>query len=67
MDSLKETIANLALLKMLFRIVRLHILNRDSFSFYKRFKTIDYDYRDLHDSDNYYDWDDDSLENMYQD
>ena len=64
MDHLKETISNLILLEMLFRF---HILNQDSFPFYKRFKTIDYDCRHHHDDDNYYDWDDDSLDNMYQD
>ena len=67
MDHLKETISKLILLEMVFRFVKDHILNRVSDFIYKRFKTIDYDYRDLHNSDNYYDWDDDSLANMYQD
>ena len=67
MDSLKEIISKLMLLDMHFRIVRKHIINRDSFPFYKRFKTIDHDCRDHHDDDNYYDWDDDSLDNMYSD
>ena len=52
---------------MLFRFVKDHILNRDSDFIYKRFKTVDYDYRDLHNSNNYFEWDEDSLANMYQD
>ena len=67
MNSLKSTIANLTLLKMLFNFIRIHMIDRDSFPLHKRFRTFDYDYRDRPDSDNYYDWDDDSLENIYQD
>ena len=66
MDPLKETVANLILLKMLFRFVRIHIINGDSFPVYKRFKNIDYDDRNHHDNDNYYGWDDVSLENIYR-
>ena len=67
MDRLKETISKLILLEMLFRFVKIHILDRDSFYTYRRFKTFDYDDRHDHDNDDFYDWNDDSLANMYQD
>ena len=52
MFPLKEIITKLILLEMIFRFIREHIFN---------------DYHDHPDSDNYYDWDDDSLQNLYQD
>ena len=52
---------------MLFRFVKIHILDRDSFYTYRRLKTFDYDDRHDHDNDDFYDWDDDSLANMYHD
>jgi len=55
---LKETFFRLMLFKLLFGIIRNYIINRD------------HDLNDPYDcleNDNCYDWDDDSLENMYQD
>ena len=59
MDPLVEkALLNIILSKLLLKFIRNHIINRQH-DFYDPY--------DRRENDNYYDWDDDSLENMYQD